>query len=485
MVVIRVTQFHNPTIQQSNNSPIQQFNKKNMKETKVTICGAGLVGSLWACYLGKKGYRVDVFERRPDLRKTSIDGGRSINLALSDRGWKALEGVGMREEVMHMAIPMRRRVMHGRDGELSFQPYGQEGQAIYSVSRAGLNALLMDRAEKHDEVKIHFDQKCADVDFETATATFESYLSGQQTEHKADLVFGTDGAFSAVRSAMQKSDRFNYSQQYIEHGYKELSIPPGENGDHQLEREALHIWPRGNFMLIALPNPDGSFTCTLFLAFEGKYAFENLTSLKAGRSFFEEHFNDALDLMPHFDEEWGTNPVSSLVIIRCYPWSQNGKVALLGDASHAIVPFYGQGMNSGFEDCTVLNEVMEKHLPGGRQAGGDWAAILSEFEKTRKPDADAIADLAMRNFVEMRDLTGQPEFLLRKKIENRFAQKHPEKWLPLYSMVTFSHIPYSEALAQGARQDRIMEEMMQMPGIENRWDSDEVEEKMLGLVERK
>ena len=243
----------------------------------------------------------------------------------------------------------------------------------------------------------------------------------------------------------------------------------------------LHIWPRGNFMLIALPNPDGSFTCTLFLAHEGTYAFKNLKSLADARQFFEEHFADALALMPHFDEEWTNNPVSSLVIIRCFPWTKNGKVALLGDASHAIVPFYGQGMNSGFEDCTVLGEMMSEY-------GDDWDTILHEFELKRKPDADAIADLAMRNFVEMRDLTGNPEFLLRKKIEARFSEKHPDKWLPLYSMVTFSHIRYSEALAEGRRQDAIMEEVMNMENIHQKWDSPEVEQKMLELlnsVERK
>ncbi len=446
-----------------------------MSAKEITIAGAGLVGSLMAAYFGKKGYKVNVYERRPDMRKTTIDGGRSINLALSNRGWKALDGVGIGEEVRKVAIPMYRRVMHAKDGELSFQPYGKEGQAIYSVSRGGLNALLMEEAEKHENVNFHFNQKCDEVDTETGAATFNSYLTGENTEVKSDLLFGTDGAFSAVRNAMVKSDRFNYSQHYIEHGYKELSIPANEDGTHKMEREALHIWPRGNFMLIALPNPDGSFTCTLFLAFEGQYSFENIKGLAGAQAFFKEHFKDALDLMPNFDEEWTENPVSSLVIIRCYPWTKNGKVALMGDASHAIVPFYGQGMNSGFEDCTVLNELMLQH-------GEDWDTILKEFEQQRKPDADAIADLAMRNFVEMRDLTGNPEFLLRKKIEARFSAKYPEKWMPLYSMVTFSHIRYSEALKEGRRQDAIMAEVMAMPNIAERWDSDEVEKRMLELV---
>lgn len=448
-----------------------------MESKNVTIAGAGLVGSLLACYMAKKGHNVKVYERRPDMRKTTIDGGRSINLALSNRGWKALEGVGVADEVRKMAIPMYRRVMHSREGELSYQPYGLNNEAIYSVSRGGLNALLMDEAEKHANVSIDFDQRCSKVNLETAEATFKSYITKESTTTKADLLFGTDGAFSAVRSAMVKTDRFNYSQHYIEHGYKELSIPANADGTHKMEREALHIWPRGNYMLIALPNPDGSFTCTLFFAYEGENSFATVNSLSKARDFFKTHFNDAYELMPDFDDEWENNPVSSLVIIRCFPWSKNGKVALLGDASHAIVPFYGQGMNSGFEDCTVLNEVMNGQ-------GDDWGAILKEFETLRKPDADAIADLAMRNFVEMRDLTGNADFLLRKKIEARFSRNNPGKWVPLYSMVTFSRIRYSEALKEGQRQDRIMEEVMAMPDIHENWEDSKVEKKILELLEK-
>ncbi len=446
-----------------------------MSKIKTTIVGAGLVGSLWANYLAQKGHQVKVFERRPDMRKTTIDGGRSINLALSDRGWKALEGVGLAEAVRQMAIPMRRRTMHAEDGSLSYQPYGKDGQAIYSVSRGGLNALLMDAAEKHPVVSFHFDEKCSKVNFDTPSAIFKSYLTGEKQEVKSDLIFGTDGAFSSVRNSMLKTERFSYSQNFIDHGYKELSIPPNADGSHRLEREALHIWPRGNFMLIALPNPDGSFTLTLFLAYEGEYSFANIPDVKSARKFFEKHFKDALDLIKDFDKEWDENPTSSLVIIRCFPWQKNGKVMLLGDASHAIVPFYGQGMNSGFEDCTVFNEMIENFA-------GNWQEIFEKFERKRKPDADAISDLAMRNFVEMRDLTGQPDFLLRKKIENRFSDKYPEKWTPLYSMVTFSHLPYSEALAEGKRQDAIMAEIMAMDGIEEKWDSEEVENAILKRI---
>lgn len=428
---------------------------------------------MWACYLGQRGYEVDIYERRPDPRTAKVDGGRSINLALSHRGWKALEGIGLKEAVSEMAIPMRRRVMHSLDGELSYQPYGKEGEAIYSVSRAGLNRLLMSKAEAMPNVRVHFEHRCEDADLETGEVTY--HHKDKPVSVKSDLVFGTDGAFSAIRGVMQKTDRFSYSQHYIEHGYKELTIPPTADGGFRLEKEALHIWPRGNFMLIALPNPDGSFTCTLFLAYEGKYSFANLKTLADARQFFEEQFADALALMPNFDNDWDHNPTASLVIIRCYPWSRNGRFLLLGDASHAIVPFYGQGMNSGFEDCSILNEMVDQYQE-------DWPVIMREFEKKRKPDADAIADLAMRNFVEMRDLTGQPDFLLRKKIESRFFDRHPDKWIPLYSMVTFSHIPYSKALAEGRRQDNIMAEVMDTPNIEEKWDSSEVEEKILNLL---
>lgn len=446
-----------------------------MKEQHIHIAGAGLVGSLLSIFLSDKGHQVEIFEGRPDARKAKMGGGRSINLALSDRGLKALAKVGLADKVKkEMAIPMYRRVMHNKKGELSFQPYGKEGQAINSVSRSGLNALLMDEAESRG-VKIHFEERCKGVDFNQPAVTYQNAISGEKNEHRPDLLFGADGAFSAVRSAMQRTDRFNYSQEYIEHGYKELTIPPHSDGGFQMEREALHIWPRGSYMLIALPNPDGSFTCTLFFPFEGDPSFESLDSVAKARAFFEEQFPDALDLMPDFDQEWEQNPAASLVIIRCFPWTKNGKVALIGDASHAIVPFYGQGMNSGFEDCTVLEELMEEYQD-------DWAAMFKSFEALRKPDGDAIADLAMRNFVEMRDLTGDADFLLQKKIESRFADKHPDRWTPLYSLVTFSDdIRYSEALALGQRQDKIMAEIMAMPNIHQRWDSAEVEEKMLAL----
>jgi len=440
----------------------------------VTVVGAGLVGSLWSIYLAQRGYRVEVFERRADPRKTGIAEGRSINLALSDRGWAALEKVGMADVVRQSAIPMHRRVMHAVDGALSFQPYGKENQAIYSVSRGGLNRLLVEAAEAHPQVAVHFGHRCVDADVEQGRATFESAEGTQDSNGEA--LFATDGAFSQVRAKMQRRDRFNYEQEYIDHGYKELHIPPGADGRHQLEREALHIWPRGQHMLIALPNPDGSFTCTLFFPMEGAESFEALQTVVAARAFFAAQFRDALDLMPDFEAQWAANPVASLLIIRCSPWNVGGKTVLFGDASHAIVPFYGQGMNSGFEDCRVFDAVLEAH-------GDDFEHAFAEFAQKRKPDADAIAELAMRNFVEMRDLTAQPEFLLQKKIEARFSALHPGQWMPLYSQVTFSHIPYAEALAAGKRQDALMAQILARPNIAENWESEEVMAEMRRLLE--
>lgn len=442
---------------------------------KVTVVGAGLVGSLWSLYLAQRGYSVDVYERRPDPRKTGLAEGRSINLALSDRGWAALEKVGIAKEVQKTAIPMYRRVMHAVDGSLSFQPYGKENQAIYSVSRGGLNRLLVEAAEQQPEVRVHFAHRCVGADVEAGQATFESESSTFQSDGEA--LFATDGAFSQVRSRMQRRDRFNYEQEYIDHGYKELHIPPAADGSHQLEREALHIWPRGKHMLIALPNPDGSFTCTLFFPMEGEESFASLQSISEARTFFLTQFRDAIDWMPDFDAQWEANPVSSLVIIRCSPWNVGGKTLLFGDASHAIVPFYGQGMNSGFEDCQWLDDSLEEF-------GDHLDQAFPHFAQKRKPHADAIAELAMRNFVEMRDLTAQPEFLLQKKIEARFSTLYPGKWMPLYSQVTFSHIPYADALAAGQRQDRIMDQIMALPGIEARWQEDDVMAKMLALLDQ-
>ncbi len=443
-------------------------------QKNITVVGAGLVGSLVSIYLAKRGYKVDVYERRGDMRKANMIAGRSINLALSDRGWRGLEGVGIADEIKKIAIPMYGRAIHMKDGSSTYQAYGKDNQAIYSVSRGGINMRLMDLAEQQPNVTLHFEERCDKLDRKTNELSFFNTSTNKTTDVKSDIVLGSDGAFSAVRTQMQfQSDRFDYQQFYIDAGYKELVIPAGPNGEHLIEKNCLHIWPRGSFMMIALPNMDGSFTCTLFFQMEGKVSFDTIKTKEEVMAFFKQEFPDAVPLMPTLIEDWMTNPTSSLVTVKCKPWVWDEKIALIGDAAHAIVPFYGQGMNCGFEDCVVLNELMDKY--------GDLnGACLKEYETLRKPDGDAIADLAIANFIEMRDKTADKTFLLQKKIEAHFSAKHPEKWIPLYSMVTYSpHIRYSEALVNGNKQQAIMDKIMAMPDIEAKWDSADVESAIL------
>jgi kynurenine 3-monooxygenase len=443
-------------------------------QKNITVVGAGLVGSLVSIYLAKRGYKVDVYERRPDMRKANVYAGRSINLALSDRGWRGLEGVGIADEIKKIAIPMYGRAIHMKDGSSTYQAYGKDNQAIYSVSRGGINMRLMDLAEQQPNVTLHFEERCDKLDRKSNELSFFNTSTNKATDVKSDIVLGSDGAFSAVRTQLQfQSDRFDYQQFYIDAGYKELVIPAGPNGEFLIEKNCLHIWPRGSFMMIALPNMDGSFTCTLFFQMEGKVSFDAIKTKEEVMAFFKEEFPDAVPLMPTLLEDWMNNPTSSLVTVKCKPWVWDEKIALIGDAAHAIVPFYGQGMNCGFEDCVVLNELMDKH--------GDLnGACLKEYETLRKPDGDAIADLAIANFIEMRDKTADKTFLLQKKIEAHFSAKHPEKWIPLYSMVTYSpHIRYSEALVNGNKQQAIMDKIMAMPDIEAKWDSAEVENAIL------
>jgi kynurenine 3-monooxygenase len=443
----------------------------------VTVVGAGLVGSLLSILLSKRGYTVNVFERRSDMRKESMSAGRSINLALSDRGWRGLQKAGIADDIKKIAIPMYGRHIHHKDGSTLFQPYGKEDQAIYSVSRADINKKLMDLAEQQNKVNLQFKMRCLHVDRASMKSSFENSTDEKIVHNQSDLLFAADGAFSASRLAMQlQNDRFEYNQHYIDCGYKELIIPPGEGGSFKLEKNALHIWPRGSFMMIALPNPDGNFTCTLFLPFEGEKSFKNLQSHDDVKSFFESEFPDAVPLMPTLLDDFFKNQTSSLVTVKCFPWTFDNKLALIGDAAHAIVPFYGQGMNCGFEDCVVLDELIEKH-------NENWEMIFPEYQHLRKPDGDAIADLAIANFVEMRDKTADPKFILQKKIEAKFSTKYPEKWIPLYTMVTYSpHIRYSTALKEGERQQGIMDKIMALPDIEKKWDSEEIENKLLSLL---
>jgi kynurenine 3-monooxygenase len=435
----------------------------------VIVIGAGLVGSLWAVFLARRGYNVKVFERRSDMRAAGYAGGKSINLAMSERGWKAIEQAGIREKIEKVAIPMPGRMMHSTSGELTFQAYGKAGEAIYSVSRGGLNLELLNIAATFPNVEFFFDHRCTDVDLNNPTITFEDLKTKEIKTINAPLIFATDGAFSAVRNVLQRTDRFNYRQFYLEHGYKELTIPPLENGQHRMDPSALHIWPRGNHMVIALPNADGSFTCTLFLPFEGEVSFEHLKTDADVLAFFQRFFPDALPLMPTLLKDFWANPTSSLVTVNCSPWQWQGRILLLGDAAHAIVPFYGQGMNAGFEDCTILDAMLD-------EMGGDWSKTIPAFAESRVKDGNAIAELAQRNFIEMRDLVSDPKFLLRKKIAADLHAKFPKEFLPVYSMVTFSNTPYHVALREDDAQNALFREILNLDNVEAEWNGAGVEQ---------
>ena len=445
-------------------------------EKKVIIVGAGLVGSLWAVYMQKAGYHVVIYERRSDIRKAEISAGKSINLALSERGWNSLKAAGVEKEIEKIAIPMSGRIMHSVEGDLTYQAYGKKDEAIYSVSRGHLNAIMMDLAESKGNTKIHYQHQCLDANLEKGHITLKNLNTQEVFEDKADVIFAADGAFSAVRyNSMQKIDRFNFSQFYIEDGYKELLLPADKNGNYKIEKNALHIWPRGRFMLIALPNEDGSFTCTLFMPFENdKYAFKQLDSDDKIEYFVKKVFPDFYEMIPNLIENWHQNPLSSMSITRCFPWTV-GKFALMGDSAHSTVPFYGQGMNAGFEDCFVMWELFNKHK--------DWDKTFKEYQEIRKPDGDALQDLSLDNYYVMRDHVADERFLLQKKIEAKIHERHPDKWIPLYSQVSFSNIRYSDAYKQGKIQEDIMQKVMSSPTIKKNWDSKEVENQILSMIQ--
>lgn len=421
-----------------------------MKE-KIVLVGGGLSGSLLAICLAKRGFKVELYERRPDMRIEGYVGGRSINLALSLRGIEALRKVGLDEKVLNDAIPMNGRMMHNVKGELTYQPYGIEGQYINSVSRAGLNLKLLELADEHENVSLFFDHTCIDADLKNNKVMLKR-KDNSTIEVSGDIMFGTDGAFSAIRSEMQKNIRFNYSQTYENYGYKELEIVPGKETLFQIEKNALHIWPRGEFMMIALPNLDGSFTCTLFLGYEGEKSFEKLKTEEQVMEFFKQYFPDAIPLMPNLIQDFFDNPIGNLVTVKCAPWVKN-KFALVGDAAHAIIPFYGQGMNCSFEDVSELDEMIEKHYP-------NWDLVLETYQNLRIVNANAIADLACKNFVEMRDLVGRQEFMKFKQVEHDLVANYSEYFKSQYELVTFSTSPYSYALQQGYINEKIINEII-------------------------
>jgi kynurenine 3-monooxygenase len=416
---------------------------------KFVLIGSGLAGGLLAAYFGRRGYEVDLYERRADPREGNTVGGRSINLALSTRGIHALEQLGIADEVLRHAIPMRGRMIHDKSGELHFSPYDRDpNKHINSIGRAALNTTVIEAAQRYPNVRVHFNHRCTEVDLDEAVAHLETE-SGQLTA-RGHAVIGVDGAFSAVRQSMQKRlPGFQYDESYLPHGYKELTIPPAPDGGWRMEKEALHIWPRKSFMMIALPNPDGSFTCTLFWEFAGPRSFESTKTDEDVRRFFEEEFPDAVPLMPALLEDFRENPTGSLVTIRCAPWFHRDKIALVGDAAHAVVPFYGQGMNAAFEDCVVLDECLAE-FPRDR------TRAFAEYFLRRKENADALADLAVHNFIEMRDKTASKTFRTKKKLDHLLEGLLPGIYLPLYTMVTFTRIPYAEAARCARRQDRIV-----------------------------
>src|SRR6266513_3025989 len=428
---------------------------------KFVLIGSGLAGGLLAAYLGRRGYDVDLYERRADPREGNIGGGRSINLALSTRGIYALEQLGIADEVLRHAIPMRGRMIHDKSGALHFSPYDRDpNKFINSIGRAALNTTVIEAAQRYPSVRVHFNHRCTDVDLDSATAKLvssgaEGAVSAADSDRqiikaRADAIVGVDGAFSAVRQSMQKKiSGFEYDESYLAHGYKELTIPPAPDGSWRMEKEALHIWPRKSFMMIALPNPDGSFTCTLFWEFEGPRSFATTKTNDEIRDFFREEFPDAVPLIPTLLDDFKTNPTGSLVTIRSAPWFYENKVALVGDAAHAVVPFYGQGMNAAFEDCVVLDECLAA-FPDNRERA------FAEYFQRRKENADALADLAVSNFIEMRDKTASKTFRAKKKLDHWLEAALPGIYLPLYTMVTFTRMPYAAAAKRARIQNRIV-----------------------------
>jgi kynurenine 3-monooxygenase len=417
-------------------------------ERPVAIVGAGLAGALLACYFGRDGRRTLVYEKRPDPRLGQTARGRSINLALSIRGLHALGEVDLADEVLRHSVLMRGRMIHSPQGEVAFQPYGKDDkEALHSVSRAGLNRLLVTEAARHDFVRLVFGCQCTGLDVDGSVVEF---LDEKQAVFSvaAEAAVGADGAYSAVRAWMQRREGFNYRQEYLSHGYKELTIPAGPDGAFRMEKHALHIWPRGTFMMIALPNLDGSFTCTLFWPMTGPNSFAALKTEDAVLTFFREQFPDAVQLIPALAESFLTNPTGSLVTIHSQPWHV-GRAVLVGDACHAVVPFLGQGMNAAFEDCTVLHRCL-------LEDAWEWEKAFSHYEALRKEHVDALAELCVANFVEMRDRVASPWFLLRKKLAVMLHALFPRSYLPLYTMIEFTRIPYADAVRRARTQARVI-----------------------------
>jgi kynurenine 3-monooxygenase len=417
------------------------------------------VGSLLAIYLAQRGHRVEVWERRADLRKGGFARDQSsINLSLCERGFRALERVKIKERVRDLAVPLYGRLIHGMEAAPVFQPYGERGEASYSILRNALNRVLIDYAEQEFGVAFHFGEKCLDIDLQNDVVQFEDTRTGCVHHQKGSVIFGADGAFSGVRTRLLRTRGFNYSQQYLDHGYLELNIPSVPEGRWPSPKPAVHLWPRVRYMLLGLPNLDGSLVCSLHLPLEGESSFASLTDGESVARFLRDSFPDVADLMPRAADEFFSREINHLVSVRCFPWVYEGRLALIGDAAHAVVPFYAQGVNAGFEDCLVLDECLD-------DCNDDWSSALRAFERRRKPDADAVSDLSLQHFVELRDHVGQARFQLKKRIERKLAELYPDWFVPLYSIVTFTAAPYSEALRRGCKQEAFLEKILTVPEI--------------------
>ncbi|HZF24990.1 MAG TPA: NAD(P)/FAD-dependent oxidoreductase [Steroidobacteraceae bacterium] len=421
--------------------------------SRVTIVGAGPAGSLLGILLARRGLPIAVYERRLDMRRESISAGRSINLALADRGIHALAHAGVLDAVRPLMIPMRGRMIHDEAGRTSLQRYGQDDtEVIHSVSRAELNKLLLTELERIAGIDVRFHHNCRGVDFHADRLRFLDESDGQPKDVPAAPLIAADGASSAIRAAMLADGRTRVSEEVLSHRYKELTVPAGPGGRHRMETHALHIWPRGGYMLIALPNVDGSFTATLFLPAEGPESFATLATKDAVRQFFARRFADAQALMPDLSDEFFAHPTGTMVTVRAAPWKYADKALLIGDAAHAIVPFHGQGMNCAFEDCVALDRALDRYE--------DWGRVFARVDHVRKPNADAIAQMALENYVEMRDSVRDPRFVLQKELSLQLEQRFPGQFIPRYSMVMFHHeIPYSLALERGRIQQEILNDL--------------------------
>lgn len=444
---------------------------------RITIVGAGLVGTVLSVYLSRKGYQVDVYDRNPDVRTAPKTAGRAINLTLCDRGLKTLDEIGVGEIVRGISVPCYGRYVHAADGELAFQPYGNKREAIYSISRCELSIALLNFAEQEPNIKFHFNQKCIELSLTPLKVGFKNLLTEETIYPEADRIFGADGTFSAVRMLLQRLGRFNYSQEFLDQGYTELTVPASSQAAWTKEKEVLHMWPRGRYMLLGFPNTDGSFTCSLHMPFEGQPSFESLQTKEDVARFFQEQFPDVVSEIPNLFENFNKHQPNPMVTVRCSPWTAQGKVAIIGDAAHVLFPYYGQGANAGFEDCTVLVRCLEKH-------GDDWSAAFNEYETLRKPNMNAIADMCVEHYIEIRDLVGTPEFLLRKAIERKVNQMYPDEYLPLYSMIAFSCMPYLEALQIDRRQSSLIDSVMTVEDVAVNLNSPAVENLIRSLMHK-